>query len=273
MANKLNKDQLPDLGTRALKEVTGTTYRLLETDKDKFLYFSNAAGVQIEAKDSVGSVGSKYVGYCKYGAIVYHAVTIGGPPFEILGAMDRPLGSSSNIKNHGSFSITKYGSLSHNLEGDLVNQYVVLSAPATQPDQAPQLKQVVKYFGELTSGTIVDAIASKTESGYWRVPLWVAGGVPTDMPSDFNYTTFYQIYTILHFTYGETAAATEVKITDFLGNIYKLHADAIWRKIIAGADNVVTSDAGGNQVAKLWQGTQAQYDALTPDANTIYFIE
>jgi hypothetical protein len=29
---------------------------------------------------------------------------------------------------------------------------------------------------------------------------------------------------------------------------------------------------GLNGVSSIWQGTQAEYDALTPDANTIYFI-
>ncbi len=261
---------LPD---REVKEITDATYRILESDKDKFLYFTNVAGVQIEAKDSVGDVGVSYVGYCEYGATVFHAVTIGGPPYELLGAIDTPQGKLGSIKIQGRFSIYRPALWSHHLEGDLLDQFTTVSQPATQPTQVPQLKQVVKYFGELTSGTIADAIASKTESGYWRVPLWVAGGVPTDMPSDFTYTTFFQIYTTLHFTYGQTAAATEVKITDYLGNSYKMHADAAWRKTIAG-DNVVTSDSGTNKVSKLWQGTQAQYDVIgTKDANTIYFIE
>ena len=36
-----------------------------------------------------------------------------------------------------------------------------------------------------------------------------------------------------------------------------------------GGGNLVQ---GLNGVTGIWQGTQAEYDALTPDADTIYFI-
>ena len=39
---------------------------------------------------------------------------------------------------------------------------------------------------------------------------------------------------------------------------------------LTAAINTVTDQNTGT--LKLWSGTQAQYDALTPDASTIYFI-
>jgi hypothetical protein len=38
-------------------------------------------------------------------------------------------------------------------------------------------------------------------------------------------------------------------------------------------ENVITETNGSpNSVSKMWSGSQAQYDALTPDSSTIYFI-
>lgn len=39
---------------------------------------------------------------------------------------------------------------------------------------------------------------------------------------------------------------------------------------LTAAINTITNQNSGT--LKLWSGSQAQYDALTPDANTIYFI-
>ena len=39
---------------------------------------------------------------------------------------------------------------------------------------------------------------------------------------------------------------------------------------LTAAINTVTDQNTGT--LKLWSGSQAQYDALTPDSNTIYFI-
>lgn len=39
---------------------------------------------------------------------------------------------------------------------------------------------------------------------------------------------------------------------------------------LTAAINTVTDQNSGT--LKLWSGSQAQYDALTPDSNTIYFI-
>ncbi len=39
---------------------------------------------------------------------------------------------------------------------------------------------------------------------------------------------------------------------------------------LTAAINTVTNQNSGT--LKLWNGSQAEYDALTPDANTVYFI-
>jgi hypothetical protein len=218
-SKKIKLGQIEDFvaGSRELKTVSTTTYTLVSEDATKWLRFTNASGCTVTVPDAVFTAEQELMGDSTTSNVTF----TNGTGFTVLGktttAKDRVFGAKFRNSSSAIFYAIN----------DISSAQVTTALGYTPTNDA----KAYKYFGQLNSGTITDAIAAKTDSGYWRIPLWTAAGVPTDMPTDFEYTTTTNIYTTLHFNYNGAASTTEVSISDFKGSVYTRHSDGVWRKV------------------------------------------
>jgi len=70
---------------------------------------------------------------------------------------------------------------------------------------------------------------------------------------------------------GSTSATTSLLVQNSSGTeLLKVRDDGL---VTVKGENVITqTSVSPNSVSKMWAGSQAQYDALTPDSSTVYFI-
>ena len=159
----------------------------------------------------------------------------------------------NTFNNKGNGTVTSVAAASGtgiSISGSPITTSGTITITNTAPDQTVTL---TNGTGITTSGTYPD--------------FTITNSAPDQTVTLTNGTGITTSGTYPNFTITNSAPDQTVTITDSFG----IDSSGTYPSFTLEATGTTNQNGGASEL-QYWSGTQAQYDALTPDANTIYFI-